>query len=71
MVSLFESSAVFRDDSTTIKVDDLTFYSLVKIKKNFSTTDETQTAKKALPTHKEKLLEMLTKEIDQDVVDKG
>ena len=43
----------------------------MKVKKNFSSMDGTGTLKKALPTHEEKLLEMLTKESDQDVVNKG
>ena len=53
-------------------MDELTFWLLVKVKKDVSGSDGlNETQMKSLPSHKQKMLEMITKESDDNIVDKG
>ena len=53
-------------------MDELTFWLLVKVKKDVSGLDGlNETQMKSLPSHKQKMLEMIMKESDDNIVDKG
>ena len=71
MTAFFPTTLVSRDNNSLTKMDDFTSWSLVKVKKYFCNVDVNGESNKVLPSHEQKLLELITRESNQDVVDKG
>ena len=71
-VIFFNSMAVFRENDQPNVMNELILWSLVEVKKDFSIANGSGKSKN-MPksTHEQKLLEMNTKESNQDVVIKG
>ena len=69
MAAFVLTTLVFRANETPKKMDELTFWSLDKVKKDVSGLDGlNETQMKSLPSHEQKLLEMIMKQSDDNIV---